>query len=56
MALKNRREIITKRIEEAHYTEAVDIAKNFIKLFIIDRAALDSISKDDCSKKVNESI
>ena len=56
MALVHRREVISDRINNAHYTEALETVKNFIKLFIIDKGALFTLSKDECSRKISVAL
>lgn len=58
MSLKLRREVIQKRIlENGIKTDRIlDTIKNFVKLFIMDQGALENISKDEWSRKINLAI
>jgi len=58
MSLKQRRETVIGRIENAHLQtdKTVDTIKNFIKLFIINQGSIDSISNDEWSRKINAAI
>lgn len=56
MSLKHRREELHNRIEEEQgdYEKITSTVKNFIKLFIIDQSALDTVSKDEWSRKISQ--
>lgn len=46
------------RIEDQYlkYDQTVNMIKNFVKLFIIDKGAVDTISQDEWSKKIKTAI
>ena len=58
MSLKQRRETVHGRIEDQYlkYDQTVNMIKNFVKLFIIDKGAVDTISQDEWSKKIKTAI
>jgi hypothetical protein len=58
MTLKARRETIHERINNDYmkHEKIIDTVKNFIKLFIIDNGAIDTISRDEWSRKINQAI
>jgi len=35
------------------FDKTIETIKNFVKLFIIDQGAIDTISKDEWSRKIN---
>jgi len=55
MTLKQRRETMRNRIDNnwLQFDSTVDNIKNFIKLFIIDKGAIDTVSKDEWARKIN---
>ena len=58
MSLKQRRETVHGRIDDDKfvYGKTIDTVKNFVKLFIIDQGAIDTISKDEWSRKITNAI
>jgi hypothetical protein len=58
MSLKQRRETVHNRIDDDKfiYGKTIDTVKNFVKLFIIDQGAIDTISKDEWSRKITTAI
>jgi hypothetical protein len=58
MSLKQRRETVHNRIDDDKfiYGKTIDTVKNFVKLFIIDQGAIDTISKDEWSRKITAAI
>ena len=58
MALKQRRETVHNRIQidQFKFGKTVETIKNFVKLFIIDQGAIDTISNDEWSRKVHAAI
>jgi hypothetical protein len=56
MTLKQRRETMHSRIAHNHYSCVEDTIHNFIKLFIIDQGAIDTLSKDEWSHKIANAI
>lgn len=58
MSLKQRRETVHSRIDDDGfvYGKTIDTVKNFVKLFIIDQGAIDTISKDEWSRKITTAI
>lgn len=54
MTLKQRRETVHKRIDETKHVfdKTNECVRNFVKLFIIDRGAIDTMSKDETSRKI----
>ena len=55
MSLKARRETVHARIEGSRlkHDKTVETVKNFVKLFIIDQGAIETISRDEWSVKIN---
>jgi hypothetical protein len=58
VAVKSRRDIVAERIESQlmDYEKMVDMVKNFVKLFMIDEGAVESITNDEWSKKIDRAI
>lgn len=58
MAIKQRRDIVLERIQNDRLDpdKVEDVMKNYIKLFIISRGALDSVSNDEWSRKIQHAI
>lgn len=58
MSLMQRRETMHKRIDQNWINKdtTMENIKNFIKLFIIDKGSIDTISKDEWSRKINFAI
>ena len=58
MTLKQRRETIIGRIDETKYDNdrVKETIKNFMKLFIIDKGAADTLSRDEWSRKVSFAV
>lgn len=58
MSLKQRRETVHGRIDTDAfaYGKTVATIKNFVKLFIIDQGAIDTISKDEWSRKIHAAM
>lgn len=58
MTLRHRRETVIDRIDanEHIFEKTTDTIKNFVKLFIIDQGAMDTISKDQWSRKIADSL
>lgn len=58
MSLKQRRETVHGRIESDGfvYGKTVATIKNFVKLFIIDQGAIDTISNDEWSRKIHAAM
>lgn len=58
MSLKQRRETVHGRIEDDGFTYGKTVAtiKNFVKLFIIDQGAIDTISNDEWSRKIHAAM
>lgn len=58
MSLIHRREAMLQRIDEnwLNHDTTLENIKNFIKLFIIDKGSIETISKDEWSKKINFAI
>lgn len=58
MSLKQRRETVHGRIEGQYlqYDQTISMIKNFVKLFIIDQGAVDTLSEDEWSKKIKAAI
>lgn len=58
MSLIHRREAMLQRIDEnwLNHDTILENIKNFIKLFIIDKGSIETISKDEWSKKINFAI
>ena len=56
--MKQRRETVHNRIqsEKFEYGKTVQTIKNFVKLFIIDQGAIDTISNDEWSRKIHAAI
>lgn len=55
MTLKSRRETVHKRIDGIKLQEgkAYETVRNFIKLFLLDKGAIDTISRDETARKVD---
>lgn len=53
--MKQRRETVHARIEtnRLKYDKTVETVMNFVKLFIIDQGAIETISRDEWSMKIN---
>lgn len=47
-----------KRIDEngLNHERTIENIKNFIKLFIIDKGSIETISKDEWSRKINFAV
>jgi hypothetical protein len=58
MTLKQRRETVHSRIDQYCYDpdKTVETVRNFIKLFIIDHGAMDTLSRDEWSRKIANAI
>ena len=58
MTIKQRRDTVIQRIDRdwMQVDKTVDTVKNFVKLFIINQGALDTISNDEWSRKINQAI
>lgn len=58
MSLKQRRDVIVERLEKQYlnYNETENMCKNFIKLFVIDQGAVESMVTDEWTKKVSRGI
>lgn len=58
MTVKQRRETLLKRIQDDYLNpdRTNETIKNFIKLFIINMCAVDSISNDEWSRKINKEM
>ena len=58
IAIKARRETVTRRIENQlmDYDQMVNMVKNFVKLFMIDQGAVESITTTEWSDKINRGI
>jgi hypothetical protein len=58
VAVKSRRDTVAERIESQlmDYEKMVDMVKNFVKLFMIDEGAVESITNDEWSKKIDRAI
>jgi hypothetical protein len=58
MSLKQRRNMVVGRLEKQYldYDQTELMCKNFIKLFVIDQGAVESMVSDEWSKKVARGI
>ena len=58
IAIKARRETVTRRIENQlmDYDQMVNMVKNFVKLFMIDQGAVESITTTEWSDKIDRGI
>lgn len=58
MTVTQRRETLLQRIQDDYLDpdKITDTIKNFVKLFIINMGAIDSISNDEWSRKINKEL
>lgn len=58
VSVRSRREVIARRIENQllKLDQTVNMVKNFVKLFIIDQGAVESVTNDEWSKKIQRAI
>ena len=58
MSLKQRRETVVGRLEKQYlnHSETENMCRNFVKLFLIDQGAIESMVTDEWSKKITRGI
>ena len=58
VSFNTRRTEFIHRLEGQYlkYDETVEMMKNFVKLFVIDEGAVQSVSTDQWSKKINRAL